>query len=150
MVNLKRFDNYQKTNELAGTLMIAGLILGLGGASAIVNYCSSAFTKWMKEMKFKPTGKKVIIVSTDRNGKPAELEFDELSDKSTGEKFYGVVVNSGDTAQPGYENDQYFLYDKANFDKLKKEMEAGGKFSTGGAKHSWSKTPMTGDPEEDF
>lgn len=29
-------------------------------------------------------------------------------------------------------------------------MESGGKFSTGGAKHSWSKTPMTGGPGEDF
>ena len=150
MVNVKRFNNYQKTNELAGTLMIAGLILGLGGASAIINFCSSAFTKWMKEMKFKPTGKKVTVMTTDRNGKLAELEFDELSDKSTSEKFYGIVVNSGDTAQSGYENDQYFLYDKVNFDNLKKEMESGGKFSTGGAKHSWSKTPMTGGPDEDF
>jgi hypothetical protein len=135
MKHIKRFSENEKVNEEVGALLIGGIAFAALAGPGLIKWAKAAWTKKMMEMKYKPTGKEEMVPF----GK-GEVKFEEVKDSSTGETFWGVTYVDKTVADPGYEDEQYLLFDGAGFKKIKEEM-ASGKFSTSGSVKSWSKTP---------
>lgn len=141
IIKFSEFDDNKPVNEefLTGALVIGGFIAALG-SGALINYASSAWTKWMMERKYKPTGKEEMVKLQQGDGESTEHKFIEVKDKETGETFMGVSVVDATVADPGYENEQFFLFDKKGFEELKDRWLKGDS-SISGHHKSWSKTP---------
>jgi len=141
-MKIKKFKNFvEPVNEeiLTGALVIGGFIAAMG-AGAVIDYASSAWTKWMMERKYKPTGKEEMV-QLNQNGEVSEHKFIEVKDKDTGETFMGVTVVDSTTADPGYEKEQFFIFDKKGFEELKKKWSEGNSGDLSGHHKKWNLRP---------
>jgi hypothetical protein len=139
MKNIKTFENYSKVNEGAG-LILGGVILAGLALPGFLNWASNAWTKFMMERKFKPTGEvEMVPFKSGSMKEPGEIKFEGYKDDK-GQHFWGVTFVDGTVADPGYENHQYFLFNDSAFAKVKQDM-AKGEFNTSGSSYNWSKTP---------
>jgi len=142
MKHIKKF-NEPVNEEIAGALIIGGILFAAtGGAGALTSYVSSAWTKWMKERKYQETGKEEMVPT-----EKGDIKFIEVKDKDTGKSYWGVSVIDARTADPGHENEQFFIFDEVGFANLKKQWSKGkayGRFPFTGSENaidSWHKKP---------
>ena len=136
MKHLNNFKNHQKVNEeIATSLIIGGILFAMtGGLGALTSYVSSAWTKWMKERKYQETGKEEMVPT-----EKGDIKFIEVKDKDNGKSYWGVSVIDARTADPGYENEQFFIFDEVGFANLKKQWSKGkayGRFPFTGSENA--------------
>ena len=143
MKHIKRFSETQKVNEeIAGTLMIGGLLLAIG-LPGIVKAAKAAWTKKMMEIKYKKTGKEEMVPTLRKDGKQGQVLFEQFKDNSSGELFWGCTFSpNSHVADPGHEDEQYLLFDEAGYKRVKEELSKGD-FSLTGSSARWSKRPST-------
>lgn len=143
MKHIKRFSETQKVNEeIAGTLMIGGLLLAIG-LPGIVKAAKAAWTKKMMEIKYKKTGKEEMVPTLRKDGKQGQVLFEQFKDNSSGEVFWGCTFSpNSHVADPGHEDEQYLLFDEAGYKRVKEELSKGD-FSLTGSSARWSKRPGT-------
>lgn len=141
-MKIKKFKNFvEPVNEdiFTGALLIGGFLAAVG-SNSLIDYASSAWTKWMMERKYKPTGKEEMV-QLNQNGEVSEHKFIEVKDKDTGETFMGVTVVDSTTADPGYEKEQFFIFDKKGFEELKKKWSEGDSGDLSGHHKKWNLRP---------
>jgi hypothetical protein len=143
MKHIKRFSETQKVNEeIAGTLMIGGLLLALG-STAIIKTAKAAWTKMLMEMKYKKTGKEEMVPTLQKDGKQGQVLFEQFKDNSSGELFWGCTFSpNAYKADTGHTDEQYLLFDDAGYKRVKEELSKGD-FSLSGSSARWSKKPGT-------
>ena len=143
MKHIKRFSETQKVNEeIAGTLMIGGLLLAIG-LPGIVKAATAAWTKKMMEIKYKKTGKEEMVPTLRKDGKQGQILFEQFKDNSSGEVLWGCTFSpNSHVADPGHEDEQYLLFDEAGYKRVKEELSKGD-FSLSGSSARWSKRPST-------
>ena len=143
MKHIKRFSETQKVNEeIAGTLMIGGLLLAIG-LPGIVKAAKAAWTKKMMEIKYKKTGKEEMVPTLRKDGKQGQVLFEQFKDNSSVEVFWGCTFSpNSHVADPGHEDEQYLLFDEAGYKRVKEELSKGD-FSLSGSSARWSKRPST-------
>lgn len=143
MKHIKRFSETQKVNEeIAGTLMIGGLLLAIG-LPGIVKAAKAAWTKKMMEIKYKKTGKEEMVPTLRKDGKQGQVLFEQFKDNSSGEVFWGCTFSpNSHVADPGSRDEQYLLFDEAGYKRVKEELSKGD-FSLTGSSARWSKRPST-------
>ncbi len=154
MKHIKNYKKYEgKLNEEFGGLEFLGLTIGaMTVVPALVNYAAGAWQKFLMEKKYIPTGKIEKVVLTgggeqlfdkEEDGK-RYVEFEELKDKSSGEIFYGIHFSQSAGASDENRDVLYLVYNKENFEKVKKELgsgKGGEALLQNKRTATWSKTP---------